>query len=122
MKVLIVEDEATVAQLLRQTFEFDGHHCQTASSADAATMALAANNYDLITLDHMMPGQMGLEWIREMALEQPGIVARVIVITGVDLKSEDLDWLKKNGIPIIRKPYDISELRQAVEFFQDAPH
>ena len=57
-KILIVDDEAVVRQLLKQTLSSEGYHCREASSADEALDKLHHNTVELVILDAKMPSKL----------------------------------------------------------------
>lgn len=63
-KILIVDDEARIRELIRQYLEFEGYLCEEAENGQAAVDAYFANRHDLIIMDIMMPVMDGLEAMR----------------------------------------------------------
>jgi len=105
-RLLVVDDEAEIVELLRLTFEdFD---VETAMDADSAIDRLRARPVDAIITDIRMPGRSGLSLIDEAASVCPG--ASVIVITGhhqmLESDTRVARW--------ITKPFSIAGIRQAV--------
>ena len=114
MDVLIVEDEREVAELICDSLERMGMACRIAADAEAADRALAAARVDAVTLDLGMPGRSGVEWLESIAVDQPELARRTLVITGLDLEPELVERLARCGAGILAKPFSVYGLHDAV--------
>jgi len=81
-KILIVDDEAPVLNLLKQIVERNGYLCTLASSAEQARDILKRKKFHLVLSDISMPGESGLNLIRFVLAHYPQTAA--IMVTGVD--------------------------------------
>jgi DNA-binding response OmpR family regulator len=63
-KVLIVDDEARVREIISRKLTNEGYHCLTAPNGNNALKVLKADQVDLVLLDIMMPGKSGIEVLR----------------------------------------------------------
>ncbi|WP_167784670.1 ATP-binding protein [Ramlibacter rhizophilus] len=108
LRILVVEDDPLVASVVAPVLEGDGHALELLSSADAALERLAAGaDYDVLFTDVVMPGTLnGLDLARWVHEHRPGI--GVLVATGYTPHDPG------KGAPVLRKPYRIAELRQAL--------
>lgn len=117
--VLLVEDEDEVAALVSEMLAELGYEVTRAVSAAAALGALAnGRNVDLVFSDVMMPGGMnGLELSREIHRRRPTLP--VLLTSGyADVVREDA---KREGIPLLPKPYQLSDLETAIERLTHGP-
>ncbi len=97
MLVLVVEDEAEIAETFCDALESSGYTCETVSDGNQASNRLAEKTYDLILLDIELPGKSGLELLQEIRAgspEQPVllITARADLadrVAGLDLGADD---------------------------------
>ncbi len=111
--VLLVEDDAEVASLVQEMLRAIGCDVVHAMSARAALGALAnGRRVDLVFSDVMMPGGTnGVELAREVRRRRPGLP--ILLTSGysdpVGSQAQALD------IPVLRKPYGLEDLRQAVQ-------
>ena len=64
--ILVIDDDGTVRQAIRLMLEQQGHRIQTASEGGTGMMCLAASKVDLVITDMLMPGQEGIETIRDL--------------------------------------------------------
>jgi putative two-component system response regulator len=81
-EILIVDDEAEICQLLMQMLTSRGYDCATAGDAAEARRMLENTAFDLILCDVNMPGESGLDLIRDILPDHPETAA--IMVTGVD--------------------------------------
>lgn len=65
-KVLIIEDDAQVRYLYQQAIKFQGIDVDTAADGDEALQKLGEENYSLILLDLLLPGENGLQFLHRM--------------------------------------------------------
>ncbi|MBI3948610.1 MAG: PAS domain S-box protein [Armatimonadetes bacterium] len=103
-RILVVEDDADVANLLRMMLDQAGFEADTAYDAEQAKAALARTPYAAMTVDILLPGQDGLSLIRELRTQEytqylPVVVVSVVASTGRQLLNGDalavVDWLEK---------------------------
>lgn len=81
-KILIVDDEKPIRDLLRQILMAKGYECTMAASAAEARECLEKETCDLILCDIVMPGELGLDFIREALSKYPDTAA--VMLTGID--------------------------------------
>lgn len=66
MKILLVEDEKKVANLIKKGFEEEGLSVDVAEDGNKALDFISSTDYDLIILDIMLPGKDGYEVLKEI--------------------------------------------------------
>ena len=113
-RILVVEDEPTVAQLVADVLREQGHLVDSVTDSQEGLARLAAKSYDLVICDLRMPrldGQ-GFFW----ALVHSGNPAqhRILFITGDTLAPRTQEFLSKHEIPHLTKPFLVEELTLAV--------
>ena len=82
VKILIVDDERPVRELLRKLLEREGYFCALASGAGKAREYLETQDFDLLLCDIRMPGESGLDLIRHVKKEYPDTA--IIMVTAID--------------------------------------
>lgn len=108
-RVLIVEDDPAVRQIVRVLLERDGIEVDIAEDGERATALLAERRYAAVVLDLLMPrldGRGVLSFMKERALDMP-----VVVLTAV-ADSPDLDPHLVRVV--LQKPFEARELRKVV--------
>ena len=117
IKILIVDDEASIRDALSQWFELDGYNVSTAEDANAALLKLQQGPWDIVMLDIKMPGIDGLELQRRIKKIDKNIIT--IMITAFASVETSIQALKEGAFDYIVKPVDPDDMshliRNAVE-------
>jgi len=111
IRILIVEDERPIADLLDMSLTAAGYSCDCLDNGMAAADAVGEKKYDLILLDVMLPGVDGFELMEYLA--PTGIP--VIFITARSAVKDRIRGLKLGADDYIVKPFEIAELLARVE-------
>ena len=114
-RILVVDDEATIAEVLADSFERDGHTVAVASNGAVALELLEREPFDLVVSDTKMPVLDGERFYGEVARRFPALRRRVIFVTGDALSREKRQFLESTGAPFLNKPFDLEELRRLVQ-------
>jgi putative two-component system response regulator len=107
-KILIVDDEQQVRDVVQRLIERGGHACSAVESGAAATELLAAEPFALVLADLQMPGESGLDLISRVRHEYPDTAT--IMVTGVDDPALAEAALKLGAFGYIVKPFSPTEL------------
>ncbi|OHB64029.1 MAG: regulator [Planctomycetes bacterium RBG_13_60_9] len=115
-KVLIVDDDAEIVELISDILTRDGRYeMRTASSGYEAGMVTQLFHPDLILLDYMLPDVNGNVVCRTIRNNPEFENTRIIIVSGV-IKQEEIEQLLKSGAQdFVKKPFSISELTQKME-------
>jgi two-component system, OmpR family, response regulator len=108
MRVLVVEDEAKMAQLLSRGLSEEGHAVDVAGHGEDALWMAQAVDYDAIVLDVMLPGLDGFEVCRE--LRQREVWAPVLLLTARDPVEDRVSGLDAGADDYLVKPFSFAEL------------
>jgi DNA-binding response OmpR family regulator len=106
--LLVVEDESKLAYSLERGLTEAGFNVSLASSAEIAHRALKGSRYDLMVLDLRLPGQDGLDFLRD--LRQAGVAIPVLILTARDSMDEMVNGLDTGGDDYLTKPFAFVEL------------
>jgi two-component system, OmpR family, response regulator len=116
MRILVVEDSAKMAGLLRKGLERDGHAVDVTSSGDEATWMAVENDYDAIVLDVILdasrPGIDGFEVCRRA--RQAGCWTPVLMVTARDAVSDRVRGLDTGADDYLPKPFSLQEFQARV--------
>jgi two-component system OmpR family response regulator len=103
-RLLVVDDEATVRELLSATLRFAGFEVTSAATATEAVAAVAAEPPDLVLLDVMLPDMDGFEVVRRL---RP---IPVLFLTARDGQADKIQGLSLGADDYVTKPFDLEEL------------
>ncbi len=108
MRVLVVEDEAKLAALIRDGLRRHGMGVDVARTGDAALMRATATEYDLILLDVMLPGPDGFEVCR--SLRENEVWSPTLMLTALDGVENRVRGLDCGADDYLVKPFSFEEL------------
>ena len=111
IKILIVEDEEAIANLIRMNLVKAGYQCELAFDGEEAADKIAQKSYDLILLDIMLPKLNGYE-VLEYA---KSVDIPVIFLTAMGETQQKVKGLRLGAEDYIAKPFEIAELLARVE-------
>jgi CheY-like chemotaxis protein len=114
-RILIIDDDKMVLNMLRQVLEGAQHTVVEASNGEVAMRLWREHSADLIITDILMPEKDGLEVIRELRRECPTV--KVIALSGGSRKIhfDALDVAKRFGaLSTLEKPFELKELLASV--------
>ncbi|RLC70265.1 MAG: hypothetical protein DRI52_07405 [Chloroflexi bacterium] len=104
-RILIVEDELTIAGLLARILKLEGHTTDLATDGNQALARLRRADYDAIICDLKMPGLNGQEFYQRLVEMDSPLVQRVIFTTGDVVNPETRAFLEQTDRPCISKPF-----------------
>ena len=114
MDVLLIEDDAEVAALLKDALEEHGHTLEHVTTAREGLFVAASTNFDIVILDRMLPG--GVDGIRIVeTLRNQNNNTPVIVLSGMGDITDKVQGLRAGGNDYLVKPFAISELLARLE-------
>lgn len=110
MRILIVEDETSIANFLREGLEEEGFAVDVSNNGKEGLQLALDNleNFDVILLDWMLPGMSGIEICRRIRLENKRIP--IIFLTSKDTVDDAVFGLETGANDYIRKPFSFEEL------------
>jgi len=111
-EILIVDDEATICQLLTDILEQQGYSCKTAYTGNGALNLLTQHPFNLVLLDIRMPGMSGMELLEIMGKSHA--TTPVIMITAVSDANTAVEAMKKGAADYILKPFAIVDVANRV--------
>ncbi len=114
LKVLVVDDEASVQDFLAELLTLGGHRVDTASDVPEAISKIATGEHDLIITDLKMPGGTGRDIYSAVLEMQPHLARRIVFTTGHVTSNETADFLRSTGNELVLKPCNIDEIENAI--------
>ena len=108
MKILIVEDEPSLREIMAQTLRREQYVVEEAADYASGLDKIAAYDYDCILLDIMLPDGSGLKLLEE--LKRRGLRAGVIIISARDSLDDKIGGLELGADDYLPKPFHLAEL------------
>ena len=108
MKILIVEDDETIASVLAEALT--SHHYTVETTADGVTglELVQAFHYDLLVLDIMLPGLDGMTLCRQV--RSHGLQMPILLLSAKNSSADRVMGLEAGADDYVVKPYELSEL------------
>ncbi len=107
-RLLVVEDEPNIRELLATSLRFAGFEVQVAADGAAALRQAAEHNPDLVVLDVMLPDMDGFTVTRK--LREAGRVLPIVFVTARDSLEDKIQGLTVGGDDYVTKPFSLEEV------------
>ncbi len=113
LKILVVDDEEVVAEVLGKLMEFDGHSVSVTFEAKKALEIYQKEKFDIVFADISMPEMNGIELTKELLeLDQS---AKIIGVTGHVGTQEVEEMLKTGAKAYMKKPFTKKDIDQRIQ-------
>lgn len=109
-KILIVEDEEAIRDMLGYALMKEGFDCREAADVDQARTTIDANRPNLILLDWMLPGMSGIDYARRLRSAPETKDIPIIMLTARGEESDKVKALDSGADDYITKPFSTKEL------------
>lgn len=108
MKILVIDDERSIRNALKEILEFEGHQVVLAENGLMALESVASTRFDVIFSDIKMPNMDGIELLEQF--QAKGVDSPVVMITGHGSIDTAVECIKKGAFDFIQKPLDLNRL------------
>jgi len=113
MELLVIEDDQVIGKALRKGLSEAGHGCAWAKDGERGLELAASQQFEAIILDLMLPGQPGLDVLKQ--LRATGVKTPVIVLTALGSVEERVSGLNAGADDYVIKPFALVELMARIE-------
>ena len=113
-RILLVDDDPMITELVVDMLGMEGYDVDTANNGIEALQKLERQRYDLIITDLHMPKLDGSGFYRELAQRKLHSLKRIIFLTGTTGVSDEHRFVQESGVPVLLKPFNVSELIELV--------
>jgi CheY-like chemotaxis protein len=113
-RVLVVEDEPTVARLIADVLEDEGMQVDVLLDGREALDRAARVSYDLVICDMKMPGLDGQHFHKSLQRTKNPLSERFLFVTGDVIAAQTREFLERNHLPHVAKPFRVEELTEKV--------
>ncbi len=119
MRVMIVEDQAALADVLDDFVRDLRHRAVIVHAAETAVATLEREAIDAVLLDINLPGMSGLDFLRLPAVRNSGVP--VVVVSGVATEAQAHESLALGALDFLAKPIALDRLTGVLDFVAPAP-
>lgn len=119
MRILVVEDEMRLADLIRKGLEEEGHAVDVAGAAEEGAYMIRTVTYDAIVLDRMLPDYDGSELCRNLRRE--GVRTPILMLTARDSVDDRVGGLDAGADDYLIKPFSFPELLARIRALSRRP-
>ncbi|MBI4061122.1 MAG: response regulator [Elusimicrobia bacterium] len=112
--ILIVDDEVSIRELLRDVLEAEGRTFTLASSGAEALEKIGKTRFDLVLIDWSMPGMSGIQALRTLRANPATAQLKVIMCTGADVLAQVDEAFSAGATDYVVKPVNFEKLRAKV--------
>jgi signal transduction histidine kinase/FixJ family two-component response regulator len=113
-RVLVVEDEPTVARLIADVLEDEGFEVDVLMDGREALERTARQSYNLVICDMKMPGLDGQHFYKSLVRTGNPLRERFLFVTGDIVAAQTREFLARNHLPHVAKPFRVEELTEKV--------
>ncbi len=110
--ILVVDDDAGIRENIADLLSSENYEVVSAANADEAMRVLESQRIDLLLTDFQMPGRNGVELIEAARRANHRVPA--ILMTAYLYVFEQMDERRREGVTLLRKPFDAEEILQTV--------
>ncbi len=115
MKVMVVEDESDIREILKNLLEEEGFQVVTLDNGMNLLEELKSNRPDLLLLDQILPGKTGVEAVREVRASQNFGRLPIIMVTGLSGEEDKVNALEFGADDYVTKPFYPKELAARIK-------
>ena len=121
IRILLVDDEASVLDLVRTTLETCGYVIDTALTSQEAMQKVRANEYGMVILDLLLPDMNGFLLSQEIRRVRPALGPKTLFISGILFGQSTVEQLGSMGAGFLSKPFQLRALIEAVDRIAKQP-
>ncbi len=115
MKILLVDDNVDISDMLAQYLEIKGHSCTVSNSGRNGLNLIMQEKFDLIILDLAMPEFSGYDVISSLKKNGKINDVKIVVLTASSITDTEIDGLVGKGVKAcIKKPVRLEELLRTI--------
>ena len=113
-RLLVVDDEAVVAEFMARVLTKQGFAVDVATNGEAATGLLDINDYEIVIVDLRMPRMNGRQLYEYIKANHPPLAKRVVFTSGELIDVGMVSFLTSENIPFLNKPFGSEDLKATV--------
>jgi len=114
-RILVVDDEEVIVELLNEVLVSAGHRVETARDGRQALRKILGEGFDAVISDLKMPGMDGAGLYDAVCRERPEMATRFVFSTGDLASPATQDFFQKTRCPYLMKPFDLQAIRETID-------
>lgn len=118
-KIIVVDDEPEVAELMKLFLEGLGYQSDIFSSCEEAIKAIETNKYWAAFCDYILPSNTGDKVYYKIRGIDNALSKRFVIITGALFNEMLNEFLTNEKVKVINKPFMLDEIKQIIEEFEE---
>jgi len=116
MKILIVDDEPEITEMLCKYMSLKNNECTLKNSGKEGLEVLENDSFDAMILDLAMPEMTGFQVLDELKKQDKVVSSNILVLTALNLGYDDIEKLESYGVKhVLKKPIVMQELYSKIE-------
>ncbi|UCE17451.1 MAG: PAS domain S-box protein [Gemmatimonadota bacterium] len=116
-RILVVDDEVSIVDLIREALEREGYDVEIAFDGKTALQKIDEDRFDVIICDVKMPHKSGVDIYKYCEENKPAFARHFLFLTGDVVAPESLRFIEENRLPYLSKPFDLRDLVSSVDGF-----
>ena len=121
MTILVIDDDRLIYETIEAVLVEDGYDCLTAKDTHEADLVLETVPVHGMTLEMNLPGCRPMEWMQQIAMLEPDLIRRTVVITVNSIDETARGRIREAGAGLLLKPFTVSELREVIRAHVGVP-
>jgi CheY-like chemotaxis protein len=113
LNILVVDDKKVIGDFFNLTLGYYGHHITVVHDLPQTLEAIEHNQFDIAFMDMMMPGQDGVEVLKEVKAVNPGLP--VVMMSGFSLDEKRQQASALGAVICLKKPFEVEDIRRVVK-------
>lgn len=114
-KILVVDDEPAIVEVLQQILVSEGFEVDATSNATEALRLIMSEDYAIVLLDIRLPGMSGIELYQHLNNRNKSLAQKIIFVTGDVLNQDIMDFFSQNKAVYVTKPFNTEEVKNKVQ-------
>ena len=113
LKILVVDDKEVIGDFFNLTMGYYGHQITVVDDLALTLQAIKNNQFDIAFIDMIMPGQDGVEVLKEVKAIAPGLP--VVMMSGYSLDEKRQQARNLGAVDCLKKPFEVEDIRRVVK-------
>ncbi len=113
ISILVIDDKKIIGDLFNFTLGYTGHHITVVDTAKTAIEAMRRQTFDIAFLDIVMPGQDGVEMLKEIRELFPALP--IVMMSGYSVEEKKIQAQELGAATCLKKPFEIEDVKKVIK-------